>query len=138
MSSDTEGEAPLGREISRVSKGEIVGETSLLDSRLSKFTVTAAEDALVLAIPRQTLFLQLQQKPAMSARFYRILALLLSERLTGFINRISYGKRPYKSGQSLAADMTYEDEADLDAIDNLTLGGARFDWMLRRLQVERK
>ncbi|MDR9402978.1 MAG: cyclic nucleotide-binding domain-containing protein [Halothece sp. Uz-M2-17] len=138
MTSDTEAEKPLGREIARVSKGEIIGETSLLDSRLSKFTVSSTEDSLVLAIPRQTLFLELQQKPAMSARFYRILALLLSERLTGLINRISYGKRSYKSGQSLAAGITYEDEADLDAIDNLTLGGARFDWMLRRLQVEQK
>jgi CRP-like cAMP-binding protein len=128
-------EAPLGREIARSSRGEMVGETTLIDSRLSKFAVSAIESSVLLAIPRRDLFIKLQQDPAMSARFYRVLTVLLSERLTSLINRLGYGKRSYQSGQSLASGVTYEDELDLDLVDNLTIGGARFDWMLKRLKV---
>lgn len=136
-SSEPDSEAPSGKEIARASQGEVVGETTLVDSRLSKFAVSTVEDSVLLAIPRRELLIQLQQHAAMSSRFYRVLTILLSERLAGLISRLGYGKRSYQSGQSLSSDVTYEDEADLEAIDNLTLGGNRFDWMLKRLKVER-
>jgi hypothetical protein len=70
-----------------------------------------------------------------AVRFYRVQSMLLSGRLQGLIARLGYGRNSYEIGQSLDVSTEYEDELSLDAIDNLTLGGARFDWMLRRLTV---
>lgn len=122
----------MGRRIARVNRGEIVGEMALLDSRLSDFVVTAQQPSILLAMPRPQLALKLQQDPAMGARFYRVLAILLSHRLEGLIDRLgrsSTARRPPSSAPAGA------DELDLDAMDALDLGSARFDWMLKRLSV---
>ncbi|MBE7385626.1 MAG: cyclic nucleotide-binding domain-containing protein [Leptolyngbya sp. SIO1E4] len=129
-------EGELGREVARSSRGEVVGETTLIDSRLSKFAVSAVESTIVLAIPRRELSIKLQQDPGMATRFYRVLTILLSERLTSLINRLGYSKASYQVGQSLSLDVIYEDELDLDLIDHLAVGGARFEWMLKRLKVD--
>ncbi|HEY9629163.1 MAG TPA: cyclic nucleotide-binding domain-containing protein [Coleofasciculaceae cyanobacterium] len=127
--------APVGREIARVSRGEIVGEPALLNARLSNFTVKASEPSVLFTLSRQELLLKLQQDPAMAARFYRMLSILLSSRLQGLISRLGYGQQPYRLGQSLSAAAQYENELDDELLDSLTLGGARFDWMLKRLNV---
>ena len=134
-SSETSSELP-GREVARSSRGEIVGETTLIDSRLSKFAVSTIEPSMVLAIARRDLSIKLQQDVGMATRFYRVLTILLSERLNSLINRLGYGQAAYEAGQSLAADVSYEDELDLDLIDHLAVGGARFEWMLKRLKVD--
>ena len=126
---------PTGRQIAQVGKGEMVGETALLTSHLSNFMVKAREPALLLALPRPQLALKLQQDVAMGSRFYRVLALLMAHRLDGLISRLSYTSLAYSAGQTLSNQVQYENEFDLDAIDRLTLGGARFDWMLKRLKV---
>lgn len=132
----TETEESLGREIARSSRGEIIGETALLDSRLSTSTVTALENSMLLVVPRQQLLIKLQQSLGMSTRFYRVIAMLLAGRLQGLISRLGYGRDTYSGiNQALSSDVQYEDEIDLEVMDNITLGGARFDWMLRRLKV---
>jgi CRP-like cAMP-binding protein len=136
IAADGPSSEPVGREVARSSRGEVAGETTLIDSRLSKFAVSAVDPSTVLAIPRKELSIKLQQDPGMATRFYRVLTILLSERLTSLINRLGYSKSTYKAGQSLDVNTVYEDELDLDLIDNLALGGARFDWMLKRLKVE--
>lgn len=135
LETDNGAEASPGREIARASQGELVGEVALFDTRLSNSTVSALESSMVLAIPRSQLQIKLQQDPGMAARFYRMLVLLLSQRLEGLINRLGYGKKTYRKGGSLRSDVRYEDEIDLDMMDNVTLGGARFDWMLKRLRA---
>jgi bacteriocin-type transport-associated protein len=125
----------LAYEIGSSLSGEIVGETALVDARLPTYTFKAVEESQVLAIDKQQLTIKLQQNPAMGARFYRLVAILLSARLQGLINRLGYGRSAYRLGQQLSTDMEYEDEIDLNVMDNLTLGGARFDWMLKRLKV---
>jgi CRP-like cAMP-binding protein len=132
---DQESSASLGREIGQISKGEILGEIAALDSHRSYSTIKTIESCSVLVIPRQQLILKLQQDPAMAGRFYRVVAKLLSGRLQGLISRLGFGKSSYQVGQRLTPDLQYEDELDLDVMDNLSLGGARFDWMLRRLKV---
>lgn len=81
------------------------------------------------------MILKLQQDVGMASRFYRVIAKLMSGRVQGMISRLGFGKTSYSQGETLSQDTTYEDEIDLDVMDNLTLGGARFDWMLRRLKV---
>lgn len=130
-----DGEEELGRRIARTSRGEILGEIAAFDSAIANYTLTALQDSLVLTIPRTQLLLKLRQDLGMAARFYRLVAILVSGRLEGLISRLGYGKSSYQVGQRLSLDMSYEDEIDLDVMDKLTLGGARFNWMLTRLKV---
>lgn len=126
---------PVGREIARIAQGELVGETALLDSRLSIYTVTTVQPSKLLLLPVRELSLKLQQDLGMAARLYRVFSILLSSRLDSLVSRLGYGKATYQAGQSLSEDVHYADEIDIDLIDNLALGGARFDWMLQRLNV---
>src|SRR5262249_14134644 len=53
--------AHSGTDIAGLEAGEVVGEISFVDSRPPTATVTAREDALVLAIPRRQLVAKLKQ-----------------------------------------------------------------------------
>jgi CRP/FNR family transcriptional regulator, cyclic AMP receptor protein len=116
-----------GRPI-RLGSGEVVGEMSFVDSRPPSATVTAADNATVLAIPRKALATRLERDAEFAARFYRSLAVLLSHRLRDMVQRLCYGK-----GQPLREDVEYEDELDPHVLDNLHLAGSRFDRVLQRL-----
>jgi bacteriocin-type transport-associated protein len=123
-----------GREIARLSKGEIIGETPFVDGRLPSATIKALENSTVLAIKRQQLAAKLQQDVGFASRFYRVIATLLSNRLQEMLSRLSYGRRVYSKGQSLDEAIKYEDELDLSVLDRMALAGTKFDWMLGRLQ----
>lgn len=127
------GEIPA-REIARLSKGEIVGESPFIDAHLPSATIKAFEDSLVLSIPRQQLAAKLQQDVGFASRFYRVIATLLANRLQGMLSRLGYGRRLYSKGQSLDEAVKYEDELDSDVLDHMALAGTRFDWVLRRLR----
>ena len=129
-----EGGETSGREIARLSKGEIVGETPFIDARLPSTTVKAVEDSLVLSIKRQQLAAKLQQDVGFASRFYRVIVTLLSNRLQGMLSRLGYGRRVYSKGQSLDEKVEYEDELDVNVLDSMALAGTRFDWMLSRLR----
>ena len=129
-----EGGETSGREIARLSRGEIVGETPFIDARLPSATVKTIEDSMVLSIPRQQLAAKLQQDVGFSSRFYRVIATLLSNRLQGMLSRLGYGRRVYSKGQPLDENVEYEDELDSNVLDSMALAGTRFDWMLSRLR----
>ena len=129
-----EGGETSDREIARLSRGEIVGETPFIDAHVPSATVKALEDSLVLSIPRQQLAAKLQQDVGFASRFYRVIATLLSNRLQGMLSRLGYGRRVYSKGQPLDEKVEYEDELDSSVLDQMALAGARFDWMLRRLR----
>lgn len=122
-------------EIATSSVSEIIGETTLIDKRLPNYTFTTLEFSKVLVIKKQQLFVQLQQNSAIGARFYRLISILISARLESLINRLGYGKSSYSVGQKLSQNVQYDDEMDSALMSNLFLGGARFDWMLKRLEV---
>lgn len=117
-----------GQEIARLGAGEMVGEMSFIDARPPSATVTAAENTFVLAVPRRQLAAKLEQDPGFAARFYRALATFLSDRLRGTVSRLGYG-----DGQALQEDIEYADELDDNVLDNVSLAGARFEWILKRL-----
>jgi CRP/FNR family cyclic AMP-dependent transcriptional regulator len=118
------------REVARLRSGEIVGEMSYVDSRPPSATVQAAEPSSVLAIPRQILDGRLQLDVAFAARFYRAIAVLLSDRLRSTVGLLGYGP-----GQTLQDQASYADEIDTAVLDNISLAGARFDLLLRRLRA---
>ncbi|MBD2511522.1 cyclic nucleotide-binding domain-containing protein [Nostoc muscorum FACHB-395] len=130
-----EGSEISGREIARLSKGEIIGETPFIDGRLPLATVKAIEDSIVLSIERQQLAAKLQQDIGFASRFYQVIATLLSQRLQGMLSQLGYGRRVYSKGLPLAKDVQYEDELNDNVLDRVALAGKRFDWMLGRLKV---
>ncbi|GAA6623364.1 cyclic nucleotide-binding domain-containing protein [Scytonema sp. NUACC26] len=123
-----------GKEIARLSRGEIVGETPFIGERLPSATVRATENSLVLSIKRQQLAAKLQQDVGFASRFYRVIATLLSNRLQAMFSRLGYGRRVYSKGQPLNGNVEYEDELDSNVLDSMALAGTRFDWILSRLR----
>lgn len=77
-----------GKQIAQLSSGELVGEMSFLDSRPPSATVKTLEDSLVLAVPRSQLSAKLQNDEGFGCRFYRALAMLLSHRLRGTVQKL--------------------------------------------------
>jgi bacteriocin-type transport-associated protein len=94
-----EGGETSGREIARLSSGEVVGEIPFVGVRPSATTVRATEKSLVMSIPQQHLAAKLQQDVGFASRFYRAIAILFSDRLQSIINR--FGRSNIAQGQSL-------------------------------------
>ena len=124
-----------GYEIAQLTRGEITGEMALIDTRLSAYSFKALENLQVLAIDKQQLSIELQQNPAMGTRFLRAIAMLISAKMQALIGCIGYGESTYRMEESLSKNDRYADEIDVNMMDDLSLGGARFDWMLRRLKI---
>ncbi|MFH1886177.1 MAG: cyclic nucleotide-binding domain-containing protein [Pseudomonadota bacterium] len=121
-----------GKEVARLGAGEIVGEMSSVDSRPPSATVTALEDSLVLSLADADIAAKLGRDVGFAARFYRALAVFLSDRLRGTMSRLGYGE-----SDTLQEDVEYEDELDMDVLDNISMAGARFERILRQLKGDR-
>lgn len=128
-------DSATSREIAKLHKGEIVGETSFITSQLPVTTVKAIVNSLVLSIPRQQLTIKLQQDIGFASRFYRVIATLLSNRQQGMLSQLGYGRRTYSQGRSLDEKFEYEDELEPNLLDRMALAGTRFNWMLKNLAV---
>jgi CRP/FNR family transcriptional regulator, cyclic AMP receptor protein len=114
-------------DVAQLRSGEFVGEMSFVDARPPSASVVSVEPSVVLAIPRQALETKLQQDVAFAARFYRSLAVFLSDRLRTTVGHLGYGRH---EPERPAAD----EEMDPATLDALSLAGARFDWLQRRLK----
>src|SRR5581483_5807452 len=110
------------QEVARLGPGEIVGEMSFVDSRPPSATVRALEPCAVLAIPRSVLAARLAEDVGFAARFYRAIAVFLSDRV-----RSTMGLVGYAAGEPLTEDASYADEIDAAVLDNVSLAGARFE-----------
>lgn len=116
------------RELARLGAGEIVGEMSFVDARPPAATVTALEPSVVLAIPRRQLEIKIQEDAGFAARFYRALAVFLSDRLRSTVRRLGYGE-----AEPTPEEREAEGELDTNVLDSVHMAGARFDRMLKRL-----
>jgi CRP/FNR family transcriptional regulator, cyclic AMP receptor protein len=121
-----------GKEVARLGVGEMVGEMSLVDKRPPSATVKASEKGTLFVIPRQDLVEKLEWDQGFAARFYRAIAVFLSDRLRGTVSRLGYGQ-----GQQLTEDVEYADELDPAVLDTVYLAGTRFDRMLKRLLADK-
>jgi len=116
--------AALGnREVARLMSGEVMGEMSFVDQAPPSATVQALEPSFVLDIPRRRLNTKLAEDLGFAARFYRALSMFLAARLRA-TNHALTGR----------ATTEIEDEMDFDTLDNVSMAGARFDWIQRRLR----
>lgn len=122
----------LGQELARLGTGEVVGEMSFIDAAPPSATVRAQEDGTVLALPKPILERKLAEDDAFAARFYRSIAMFLSDRLRASVNRLGYGK----AVSGIDESVMQVDEMDLNLLDSVHLAGARFDHILKRLMRE--
>ncbi|HZG40279.1 MAG TPA: cyclic nucleotide-binding domain-containing protein [Nodosilinea sp.] len=112
--------------IAHLATGEVVGEMSFVDGQPPSATVAALEPSIVLAISCNQLRHKLQQDMWFASRFYRAMAILLSSRLRSTVKHLQ-GEH-WRPVASL-------NDAGLDEMnDMLSMGGIRFDWMLKRLR----
>jgi CRP-like cAMP-binding protein len=109
----------------RLGSGEIVGEMSFVDASPPSATVAALGDVVVLQIPREHLEERLRQDTGFAARFYRAVAIFLSDRLRSFTG--ATGSVPAAEG------VLEQDELDPNVLDTVALAGDRFSQMLRKL-----
>lgn len=121
--------------IERLSRGEMSGTISFLNPAPSPVTIRAIEESMVLAIPRSQLTIKLQQDTGFASRFYRVLAIQLSETLQTAIELMGHPQQRYQEREKMDQRIEYGDELNLDSLNQVAQGAARFNWMLRRLGV---
>lgn len=126
--------ATMSKEVAKLATGEIVGEMSFIDANPPSATVKSSGNSLVLALPRSALTEKLKQDSKFAARFYQAMAIVLADRLRDRLVQHGYSKLPYNQDQPLDEDAEYEDELDVDLLDNVALAGARFDWLIRQVR----
>ncbi|HEY9856920.1 MAG TPA: cyclic nucleotide-binding domain-containing protein, partial [Stenomitos sp.] len=114
--------------IATLGAGEIVGEMSMVDDAPPSATVRALGESRVLAIPRPALSRKLSDDQGFAARFYRAMAIFLSDRLRSTTRTLGYGE-----SVSLDEHVRADDEIDPALLDKVALAGLRFETMLRRL-----
>ena len=72
---------PDGTNVAHLIQGDVVGEMSFVERHSPLVTVAAEAPTEMLAIPRRLILERFEQEPVFAARFYRALAVFLSERL---------------------------------------------------------
>ncbi|HIK33063.1 MAG TPA: cyclic nucleotide-binding domain-containing protein [Oscillatoriales cyanobacterium M59_W2019_021] len=115
-------EALNGKELARLSSGEVVGEISLIDTQLPLATVKAIEESVVLEIPRLPLTAKLEKDMGFAARFYRGISRCLSDRMRGTVLRLGYDVE-------LDALESREQAANSTGNIDLELVQAKFNWL---------
>jgi CRP-like cAMP-binding protein len=118
-------------EIAQIEAGDIVGEMSLVDSAPPSATVVAKIEALALFLDKEILQQKLIGDAHFASRFYRALAIMLSDRLRATERRMAYGK----GGDLANENARLKDELDPEVLDHLAIAGERFD-RLRKLVEE--
>lgn len=114
-----------GRQIAKLATGEVVGEMSFIDDSPPSATVQTLEESVVLAIPRTLLSEKLAQDVAFAARFYRALAILLSQRLRGTVKQLGDDKTE--------ASQPTDDVIAPAPLANAAIAQVRFNQLLEKL-----
>ncbi|MEM8791745.1 MAG: cyclic nucleotide-binding domain-containing protein [Pseudomonadota bacterium] len=115
-SGESEVVTPGGIQIATLGVGDVVGEMSFVEKRSPSLTVRAISDCRLLAVPRAALLAEFSRNSGFAARFYRALAVFLSDRL----------RTTSDTGDEV------ENELDEAILDNLHVAGGR---MLRLIDL---
>jgi len=117
-------------EIAQLEAGDFVGEMSLIDSAPPSATVAAKADSVALFLDKQVLLRKLAGDHAFASRFYRALAILLSDRLRATERRMAYGEQETGLGEATRL----KDELDPAVLDQVSIAGERFDRLLKLVE----
>lgn len=118
------------QELGRLSRGDMVGETLFVEDFTPAITVRTVRDAQLLTIPRWRLAAKLLHDTGFAARFYRVLALLLTHKQQAIVQQLECGE----SGEHRSFDAS---ETGSQFLTRIALAEARFEWMLKRIQMQR-
>jgi CRP-like cAMP-binding protein len=118
-------------EIAQIEAGDFIGEMSLVDSAPPSATVAAKVDCLALFLDKQVLLRKLAGDHAFASRFYRALAILLSDRLRATERRMAYGEEEGGLGDETTR---LRDELDPAVLDQVSVAGERFDRLLKLVE----
>ncbi|MBI4861039.1 MAG: cyclic nucleotide-binding domain-containing protein [Candidatus Riflebacteria bacterium] len=125
--------------VSHMRIGDVAGEMSLIQATLPGATVTAVEESVVFSLPKPLLLEKLETDDGFAARFYRGMAMLLSDRLATKNRVLTRIKRASSSDRQIwqveddvmkEKEPAAEAELDMEVLERLHLAGDRF----RRLQ----
>lgn len=97
-----------GASIATLTLGDVIGEMSFVEKRLPSASVSAIDSARLLAVPRDAILAEFERDTGFAARFYRALAIFLSDRLRS-------ATTPYHDG-----------ELDEGILDSIHQAGDRF------------
>ena len=114
-------------EVARLASGDFIGEMSLVDSAPPSATVTAKTDCTALFLDKQRLQRKLTEDVGFASRFYRALAIVLSDRLRATEKRMAYGQDQDLKDESVRL----KDELDIGVLDQVSMAGDRFDRLLK-------
>ena len=117
-----EGGVLPGREIARLSSGEMVGEIPFMENYLPSTTVQATTKSLVLKIPRTQLIQKLQSDLDFAAHLYRAIAILSANRLQQTMDRLGRNTVVLSKPQLREALIVFAELQDSD-IDWLVAAG---------------
>lgn len=123
--------APNGQVLAVIQSGDVLGEMSMIDSSPPIASVQADGAIEALLIRKDILRRKLEEDVGFAARFYRAIAMFLSERLRNTIVNFGYGQAG--AGDDGAA-LAEPDEIDSEILDNVHLAGARFERILQILR----
>ena len=116
---------PDGGMLAELGTGDIVGEMSLIEQRPPEVSVRVHSSARVLDLPFDVVQAKLESDSGFAARFYRALAVLLSDRLRRANAAAGQGGVNEKPGHS---------ELDDGLLDNLHVAGDRMRRLLALLE----
>ena len=116
-----------GKRLAELGSGDIVGEMSLIEKRPPMASVKALSDCTILAVPQTLLRAELDRNQGFAARFYRAIAVFLSDRLRSTVGQLGYGDATTKEEA-----FTLENELDDGLLDTLHVAGDR---MLRLIAI---
>lgn len=118
-------------EVAQLASGDFIGEMSLVDSAPPSATVIAKRDCAALFIDKQRLQRKLTDDVAFASRFYRALAILLSDRLRATEKRMAYGADQRLDDENVRL----KDELDIGVLDQVSMAGDRFDRLLKSVET---
>lgn len=121
--------------IANLSRGELVGATFFLDFQPLPFTMKAVRETLLLTVPRPLLLTKLQQDAGFASRFYRVLAIQVTNSLQLIMNQVGANQHTYRQAQTLNDSVEYDDELCLTSLGQISQGATRFNWVLKRLGI---
>lgn len=119
--------------LAQISRGGLPGIISFLDFQPLPVRIHATQNAKLLSISRQKMAIKLQEDLGFAARFYRVIATQTAQLLSSIT--ATECRQRTKSAESLSED-GFDDELDMEELQQASEGAAKFDWMLKQLSVE--
>ncbi|MEM9089552.1 MAG: cyclic nucleotide-binding domain-containing protein [Cyanobacteria bacterium P01_F01_bin.53] len=126
--------------IAYISRGSLPGIISFLDFQPLPVRIHAVKEALLLAIPRRQVVIKLQEDLSFAARFYKVIATQMASLLSTVVSLDGEGSsmgaaKVSDFDNTLGEGGMEEDELDLAALQRVSQGASKFDWMLKQLGV---